>query len=357
MASSSSSSSSSSGGLMALPATFLPTGGKKTPHHCSACKRETTLHLRIRCAECANFELCGDCFASGVTRHPHENTHSYRVVDCLDVPLFTKDWTANEELLLLEGIDKCGAGNWKTIAEYLGTGKTARQVEEHYWEGYMGRHGYCLPTATITVPEMDNETAPTETLVPAEGPTDADGYPVDPKDFYRVPVVPGYVRGEAVVRDFRGTSSGGGPAPAPTGGRGRPAAAAEAPAPKPGTDLPGYMTLREDFDVEHENDAENLLADMEFQPDDHPSERELKLQVIRIYNSKLDDRERRKRFVIDRGLVDRKEQVAQDRRRSKEERDIVARLRVFARFHSAADHEALVRLIKHPPHPPFLFLE
>ena len=144
---------------------------------------------------------------------------------------------------------------------------------------------------------------------------------------------------------------------APTGGRGRPAAAAEAPAPKPGTDLPGYMTLREDFDVEHENDAENLLADMEFQPDDHPSERELKLQVIRIYNSKLDDRERRKRFVIDRGLVDRKEQVAQDRRRSKEERDIVARLRVFARFHSAADHEALVRLIKHPPHPPFLFLE
>ena len=72
-------------------------------------------------------------------------------------------------------------------------------------------------------------------------------------------------------------------------------------------------------------------------------ELQLKLQVIRIYNSKLDDRERRKRFVIDRGLVDRKEQVAQDRRRSKEERDIVARLRVFARFHSAADHEALVR--------------
>ena len=39
------------------------------------------------------------------------------------------------------------------------------------------------------------------------------------------------------------------------------------------------MFYREDFDFEYENDAELLLADMEFGPDDHPSERELKLQV------------------------------------------------------------------------------
>jgi hypothetical protein len=39
---------------------------------------------------------------------------------------------------------------------------------------------------------------------------------------------------------------------------------------------------REDFDFEYENDAELLLADMEFSPDDHPSERELKLQVSTV---------------------------------------------------------------------------
>ena len=185
-----------------------------------------------------------------------------------------------------------------------------------------------------------------------------------------------------------------------------------------------FHSIREDFDFEYENDAELLLADMEFGPDDHPSERELKLQVrfimsgscarfcgwwwctggveqcgvgrnckrvlrkkeregvgeggelgcfilfyhlihcpsslnlfddvifhfsncciyhhfhclffyststkcrhpnkvyltcnlfhalnyqvIKIYNSKLDDREKRKRFVIDRGLVDKKDQI------------------------------------------------
>lgn len=46
-----------------------------------------------------------------------------------------------------------------------------------------------------------------------------------------------------------------------------------------GADLPGFIPLREDFDVEHANDAELLLAEMEFNVSDHPSERELKLQV------------------------------------------------------------------------------
>ena len=87
--------------------------------------------------------------------------------------------------------------------------------------------------------------------------------------------------------------------------------------------------MREDFDVEHANDAELLLAEMEFNVSDHPSERELKLQVcilvsmhfvvhmvdgsllstkvVRIYNEKLEERNRRKRFVIDRGLIDMKQ--------------------------------------------------
>ena len=32
----------------------------------------------------------------------------------------------------------------------------------------------------------------------------------------------------------------------------------------PKSDVAGYMPLRGDFDVEHDNDAEELLADMEF---------------------------------------------------------------------------------------------
>ena len=96
---------------------FLPTGGKKSYFSCSYCKRDITQQLRIQCAVCDHYDLCGDCFAAGVSRYPHENTHDYRVVDCIDIPIFCKDWTASEELLMLEGqlpsfmsIFLCGKG-------------------------------------------------------------------------------------------------------------------------------------------------------------------------------------------------------------------------------------------------------
>lgn len=76
----------------------------------------------------------------------------------------------------------------------------------------------------------------------------------------------------------------------------------------PGAEIAGYMPLREDFDTEHNNDAEQLLVDMEFSADDHPSERAMKLKVIEIYNQKLTERDERKKFVIDRGIIDVKKQ-------------------------------------------------
>ena len=81
---------------------------------CGYCHRSVSSQLRFKCAECADFDLCHDCFLSGVELHPHVNTHAYRVVDCLEaIHLFTRDWSAAEELLLLDAIDKFGPGNWK----------------------------------------------------------------------------------------------------------------------------------------------------------------------------------------------------------------------------------------------------
>ena len=53
-------------------------------------------------------------------------------------------------------------------------------------------------------------------------------------------------------------------------------------------------------------DAELLLADMEFFEDDTPENLELKNSVIELYNARLDERIRRKKFVIERGLLDLK---------------------------------------------------
>jgi transcriptional adapter 2-alpha len=64
------------------------------------------------------------------------------------------------------------------------------------------------------------------------------------------------------------------------------------------------MPLRGDFDIEYDNDAELLLAEMEFNDDDKPNELNMKYKLLEIYNARLDERIKRKKFVIERGLLD-----------------------------------------------------
>jgi hypothetical protein len=47
----------------------------------------------------------------------------------------------------------------------------------------------------------------------------------------------------------------------------------------PGSDLAGYMPRRGDFDMEWENDAETIVADMEFTSSDTPQDRQIKIQA------------------------------------------------------------------------------
>jgi hypothetical protein len=217
----------------------------------------------------------------------------------------------------------------------------------------LGRFGHCLPQTTI----IDDKPIPTEEVLQSDEDQGVQkvinafaasrigrpGQPCEPLPLHSdfIPVYGANSRGDVVVRDKLYT--GPGMPGLPIGGitSSKKSSGAERP-PIPGSELPGYMPLREDFDIEFDNDAELLLADMVFSDDDHPEDRRLKLQILRIYNSKLDERDERKRFVIDRGLVDFKAQQAADRRRSKEERDLVARLRVFSRFTTKEEHNAIV---------------
>lgn len=51
-------------------------------------------------------------------------------------------------------------------------------------------------------------------------------------------------------------------------------------------ELSGYNPKRQEFDPEYDNDAEQLLADMEFKEADTEEEHELKLRVLRIYSKR-----------------------------------------------------------------------
>ena len=74
-------------------------------------------------------------------------------------------------------------------------------------------------------------------------------------------------------------------------------------------------------------------------------ERDLKLKVIEIYNSKLDGRTERKKFILDRDLLTRKE-----KKRTKEEREVANNMRPFARFHASEEHEAFLQGLQSQTH-------
>lgn len=62
--------------------------------------------------------FCLDCLSKGKTKEglDHQIDCEYFVYDSLQFPLIAADWSAEETLRLMQGIMKCGMGNWTDIA-------------------------------------------------------------------------------------------------------------------------------------------------------------------------------------------------------------------------------------------------
>ena len=67
------------------------------------------------------------------------------------------------------------------------------------------------------------------------------------------------------------------------------------------------------------------------------------MKILEVYNIRLDERIKRKNFVIERDMLDLKKQNMLDMMRSKEEKEIWNLLKVFARFNTPEEHEKLVQ--------------
>ena len=114
------------------------------PLICSLCERNISKSVKVECAECGapgtetpQVFLCLECLRTGKTSKEfpaHEASHDYFIYDNLDFPLLTEDWTAHQEIRLIQGIMKCGLGNWLDISEqFVKGGKSPKDCEQHYY--------------------------------------------------------------------------------------------------------------------------------------------------------------------------------------------------------------------------------
>ena len=94
--------------------------------------------------------MCLECHRHGLTKEDtkpqHKPNHAYFIHDKLNYPILVEDWTAKDELQLIQGIMRCGLGNWKDVADmYVKGGKTADDCEEHFYTFYNRTRDDFLP--------------------------------------------------------------------------------------------------------------------------------------------------------------------------------------------------------------------
>jgi transcriptional adapter 2-alpha len=109
-------------------------------------------------------------------------------------------------------------------------------------------------------------------------------------------------------------------------------------------EVAGYMPGRLEFETEYYNEAEEAVQHMAFEPGDTDKvgpeadpEVELKMTIMDIYNNRLLARVERKKIIFEHQLLEYKKNQAADKKRTKEERELMNRAKPFARMMSHGD--------------------
>ncbi|XP_057960996.1 transcriptional adapter ADA2b [Malania oleifera] len=313
--------------------------GEKRAYHCNYCNKDITGKIRIKCAVCSDFDLCIECFSVGAEVTPHKSDHRYRVMDNLSFPLICPDWNADDEILLLEGIEMYGLGNWAEVAEHVGT-KSKEHCIDHYTNVYLNSPYFPLPDMSHVAGKNRKELF---AMAKGQG-EDKKGFSLPGElTLKEESLSPSRVKIEDSNKggslgqllsssnaDLQTDQGFKGKRPSASGNEG------------PLIDLSGYNPKRQEFDPEYDNDAEQLLAEMDFKETDTEEERALKLRVLRIYSKRLDERKRRKDFILERNLL-YSNLIEEDC--SLEEKEVYRHFDVFMRFHSKEEHKEFLQSI------------
>lgn len=216
---------------------------------CSNCSCELVPPY-ILCVLC-NANICALCFSQGVEFGNHKSDHGYQIIRDDFLLFANSDWSAREEMTLLDSIQKYK--NWNSVAREL-PGRTVRDVKLHYNEFYLSRK--YLPA----LPKMNPHT-----------------------DLFIEPIVPYRLKIKDSDEPPRYLSN--------TVGY---------------KSLAGYNPARSDFECEFDSTAEDLLSNFKLVNETDPHYdmlTNLQQAIIRCYNRRLLERQRWKRVIRDHGLI------------------------------------------------------
>ena len=226
---------------------------------CSTCHRDITSEVYIKCSKCSGYDQCLECFSVGNESKYHERSHPFLIMEPIQDPIYRKGWSAEEEVLLLHAIQVCGFGNWHEVSDVVKT-KSPLECQCHYFGTYMDS-----PIA----PHPLNEILPEVVLPP---PPNYDTTPTDSRPS---------IAHEKNLADRNKKD------------RTTPA------------EFAGWMPKRNEFEVEYQNEAEQLIANISFfESEENASSLDTKLQFLRVYNEILEERHKRTEFALEWDLLE-----------------------------------------------------
>ncbi|EDW68416.1 transcriptional adapter 2A isoform X1 [Drosophila virilis] len=105
---------------------------------CATCRCSLT-EPYIKCSECLDVLVCLQCFARGRQIGAHRNCHAYIIVRD-DIQVFSTEpgWSARDERSLLQALRTHGYGNWDAIADALERRHKPEEIRRHYHDCYFG---------------------------------------------------------------------------------------------------------------------------------------------------------------------------------------------------------------------------
>nr|XP_039249956.1 transcriptional adapter 2-beta-like [Styela clava] len=241
---------------------------------CNHCQTELPL-VHIRCSECSNTSICLSCFSKGVEFRNHLKTHSYKIIDKGSFQVVDPNWTAFEEKLLLDGIEQFGIGNWEDVAVHIGE-RTSKEVEEHYYASYIESVDLGRVTVPNDIPNrMTDHTPPLhESILSIQLPR----LDLDKEEELEL----------------------------------------------------AYMPLRDDYEMEHDNEAEILISGLAINGDEDELDLDLKVAQVGMYLDKLKERHRRKSVAREYHLVEKF--IGKPLPGAKQDRDYLKRLRLCFQY-------------------------
>ena len=253
----------------------------------------------IRCAVCDYVMLCTQCFAKGEEKDCHENNHDYMVVKN-DFPLIEgSGWTAKDVKSLVDLVQECGFGNWLDISRRL-SGKSANECKRYYLQNFIDNQS--LPG----LPKIN------ETTTSLFGP-------------------------EPIPYNFKLENI------------------EDPPRFAPGSSnyklMAGYNAARSDFEMNFDNHAELLIANLnykEFSPGEPYSKlgQELQVSLVSSYNTRLKERARRKKILRDHGLISSRKRLSSlQRYNTTVTRPLVERLRVFTQLVNGIEFDSILECL------------